>query len=144
MKSKLWMVLQGWGSWCGRGRGNNRDGRGSGSKCAVYEAEMSDTSKPIIDATDSEVDIVKLLQMYGMVSTEGSELKHRRPKKDTTDEISMVPIQTLSGIHTTDLAHKSPLALQGSPLEYSVDDIEWSHVKIFCQLSHILFPILSQ
>ena len=67
---------------------------------------MSDTSKPIIDATNPEVDVVKLLQTYGMVPTEGSELKHRRPKKVATDEISMVPIQTLSDIHTTEFAHK--------------------------------------
>ena len=83
-------------SWCGRGRGN-RSNRGSGSRCAVYEAETSDTSKPTIDATNS-VDVVKLLQAYGMVPTEGSELKHRKIKKVATDEISVVPIQTLSDI----------------------------------------------
>ena len=54
------------------------ENRGHGSKCAVCEAEMSDTSKPIVDATNSEVDVVKLLQAYGMVPTEGLELKHRR------------------------------------------------------------------
>ena len=86
------------GSWCGRGRGSNRSNRGNGSKCAVYETEMLDTSKPIIDATNSVVDVVKLLQAYGMVPTEGSELKHRKIKKVATDEISMVPIQTLSDI----------------------------------------------
>ena len=53
------------------------------------------------------MDVVKLLQAYGMVPTEGSELKHRRPKKVATDEISVVPIQTLSDIHTTELAHKT-------------------------------------
>ena len=94
-------------SWHARGRGNNRGGKGCGSKCAVYEAGTSDTSKPIIDATNSEVDVVKLLQAYGMVPTEGSELKHRRPKKVTTDEISVVPIQALCDIHTTELAHKT-------------------------------------
>ena len=83
------------GSWHGRGRGSNRSNRDHGSKCAVYEAETSDTSKPIIDATNSEVYVVKLLQAYGMVPTEGSELKHRRTKKVATDEISVVPIQTL-------------------------------------------------
>ena len=62
------------GSWHSRGRG----GRGPGSKRAVYEAETTDTSKPIVDATNSDVDIVRLLQVYGMVPTEGSELKHRR------------------------------------------------------------------
>ena len=49
------------GSWHGRGRGSNRSNRGHGSKRAVYEAETSDTSKPIVDATNSEVDVVKLL-----------------------------------------------------------------------------------
>ena len=57
----------------------------------MYEAEASDTSKPIVDTTNSEVDVVKLLQVYGMVPTEGSELKHRR-KKVTSHEISVVPI----------------------------------------------------
>ena len=70
------------------------------------------------------MDVVKPLQAYGMVPTEGSELKHRRPKKVATDEISMVPIQTLSDIHTTELAHKT-LVLRGSSLEYNTDDIEW-------------------
>ena len=65
-------------SWHGRSRGNRS--RGHGSKLTVYEAETSDTSKPIVDATNSEVDVVKLLQAYGMVPTEGSELKHRRKK----------------------------------------------------------------
>ena len=74
------------GSWCSRGRGNRS--RGHGSKCVVYEGETSDTSKPIVDATNSEVDVVKLLQAYGMVPTEGSKLKHRR-KKVATDEISI-------------------------------------------------------
>ena len=94
------------GSWHGKGRGNNRGGKGHGSKCAVYEAETSDTSKPTIDATNPEVDVVKLLQAYGMVPTKGLELKHRRPKKVATDEISLVPIQTISNIHTAELAHK--------------------------------------
>ena len=66
------------GSWRGRGRGSNRSNRGHVSKRAVYKAETSDTSKPIVDATNSEIDVVKLLQAYGMVPTEGSELKHRR------------------------------------------------------------------
>ena len=71
------------GSWYGRGRG----GRGHGSKHAVYEADTTDTSKPIADATNSDGDIIRLLQAYGMVPTEGSELKHRR-KKVATDEIT--------------------------------------------------------
>ena len=43
---------------------------------------------------------MKLLQAYGMVPTEGSELKHREVNKVTTDEISLVPTQTLNDIHT--------------------------------------------
>ena len=56
--------------------------------------------KNLVDATNSEVDVVKLLQAYGMIPTEGSELKHRRVKKVATDEISVVPFQTLGDIHT--------------------------------------------
>ena len=44
------------GSWHGRGRG----GGGHGSKHAVYEAETTDTSKPLVDATNSNVNIVRL------------------------------------------------------------------------------------
>ena len=52
----------------------------------MYEAETANTSKPIVDATNSEVDVVKLLQAYGMVPTEGSESKHRRINKVATDQ----------------------------------------------------------
>ena len=45
------------GSWDGRGRGH-------GSKYAVYEAETTDTSKPIVDATNSEMDVVKLTGIW--------------------------------------------------------------------------------
>ena len=57
----------------------------------MYEAETSDISKPTVDATNSEVDVVKLLQAYGIVPTDESELKHRK-KKVVADGISMVPI----------------------------------------------------
>ena len=107
------------GSWHGRGRGN-RSNRGHGSKHAAYEAEMSDTSKPIVDATNSEIDVVKLLQAYGIVPTEGSELKHRT-KKVATDEISMMPIQMLGDNFTL---KSKPLVLRGSPVECNVD-IQW-------------------
>ena len=83
---------------------------------------MSDTSKPIVDATNSEVDVVKLLQACGMVPTEGSELKHRRVKKVATDETSVVPIQTLSDITFEPVL--KPLVLQGSPLECNID-VQW-------------------
>ena len=45
-----------------------------------------------------------------MVPIEGSELKPKKPKKVTTDEINMIPIKTLSNVHSTELAHK-PLVL---------------------------------
>ena len=102
------------GSWHSRGRG----GRGSGSKHAVYEAETTDTSKPIVDATNSEVDVVQLLQAYGMVPTEGSELKHRR-KKVATDEIST--IQTLGDDFTFE---PKPLILPGSLVECNIS-VQW-------------------
>ena len=104
------------GSWHGRGRGS----RGHGSKGAVYEAETTDTSKPIVDATNSDVDIVRLLQAYGMVPTEGSELKHRR-KKVATDEITV--IQTLA-FGDDFIFEPIPLVLHGSPLECNID-VQW-------------------
>ena len=61
------------GSWHCRGTGS----KGRGSRHAAYEAEINDTSKLIIDSTSSEVDVVKLLQAYGMEPTGGSELKHQ-------------------------------------------------------------------
>ena len=66
--------------------------------------------------------MVKLLQAYSMVPSAGSELKHR--KKVATDEISMVPIQTISDIQTIELACKT-LVLRGSPLEYNTEDLEY-------------------
>ena len=77
------------GYWCGRGRSNNR-GRGRDqSRCNVHEAETQDTSKPIVDTTNSDVDVVKLLQAYGMVNSEGSELRHRKVKQTDVDYISV-------------------------------------------------------
>ena len=103
------------GSWHGRGRG----GRGHGSRCAVYEAETTDTSKPIVDATNSEVDVIKMLQAYGMVPTDGSELKHKRMKKVATDEISVV--QDLDNDFTFE---PKPLVLHGSLVECNID-VQW-------------------
>ena len=109
------------GSRHGRGRGSNRGGKGHGSKCAVYVAETFDTSKPIVDATNSKVDVVKLLQANGMVPTEGSELKHRRTKRVMTNEISVMPIQTLGDNFTLE---SKPLVPRGSPVECNVD-VQW-------------------
>ena len=84
----------------------------------MYEAETTDTSKSIVDETNSEVDIVKLLQAYCMVPTEGSELKHRR-KEVATDEICV--IQTLGDDFMFEL---KPLVLHGSPVECNID-VQW-------------------
>ena len=99
-------------SWHGKGRGS----RGRGSKHAVYEAETTDTSKPIVDTINSEVDVVKLLQAYGMVPTDRSELKHRRTKKVATDEICVV--QSLDNDFTCD---PKPMVLHGSLVECNID-----------------------
>ena len=64
------------------------------------------------------MDVVKLLQAYGMVPTEGSELKHRR-KKATTDEISI--IQNLGDDFTFE---PKPLELHQSPVECNID-VQW-------------------
>ena len=93
------------GSWHGKGRG----GKGRGSKHTVYEAETTDTSKPMVDTTNSEVDVIKLLQAYGMVPTDGSELKHRRTKKVATDEICVV--QNLDNDFTFE---PKPMVLHGN------------------------------
>ena len=58
-----------------------------------------------------------------MVPTEGSELKYRRTKKVTSDEISVVPIQTLGNL--TFEPEPKPLVLQGCPLECNIDDVQW-------------------
>ena len=81
----------------------------------MYKAETSDTSKPIEDATNSEVDVIKLLKTYGMVPTEGSELKHRR-KKVATDEICVV--QDLDTYFTVDF---KPMVLHESPVKCNTD-----------------------
>ena len=93
---------------------------------------MSDTSKPIIYVTNSEVDVVKLLQAYGMVPIEGSELKHRKIKKVATGEISMVPIQTLGDIAFEPVL--KPLVLRGSPLECNVD-VQWESCEDISQIN---------
>ena len=59
-----------------------------------------------------------------MIPTEGSELKHRIVKKVTTDEIGVVPIQTLGDIHIIEPVPK-PLVLRAIPLECSIDDVQW-------------------
>ena len=57
-----------------------------------------------------------------MVPTEGSELKYRKIKKVATDEISVVPIQTLGNIAFEPVL--KPLVLRGSPLECNIE-VQW-------------------
>ena len=118
-------------SWHGRGRGC----RGCGSKCAVYEAKTTDTSKPIVDATNSEVDVVKLLQAYGMVPTEGSELKHRRKLLLMRLALSGLLVMTLhlNPNHYAEVQWNVTLMYSGNRL-----------MKILCQLIHTSPPILFQ
>ena len=70
------------GYWHGHGRNTNR-GKSRDTRHNVHEVEAQDTSKPITDTTNSDVDVVKLLQAYGMVNSEGSELRHRKCSRPT-------------------------------------------------------------
>ena len=49
------------GYWHGHGRNTNR-GKSHDIRHNVHDAEAQDTSKPIADTTNSDVDVVKLLQ----------------------------------------------------------------------------------
>ena len=71
----------------------------------------------MVDSTNSEVDVVKLLQAYGMVPTDGSELKCRQ--KVATDEICA--IQDLGDDFTS---NSMPLIPHGSPVECNTD-VQW-------------------
>ena len=104
----------------------------------MYEAKASDTSKPIVDTTNSKVDVIKLLQAYGMVPTEGSELKHRRTKKVATDEICVV--QNLDNDFTYD---SMPMVLHGSPVECNID-VQWETCDAILPIStHIDDHVIS-
>ena len=70
------------GYWCGCGRSQSRSRSRDQSRRNIHEAEFThDTSKHIIDSTNSEVNVVKLLQAYCMVNSEGSELRYRKVKQ---------------------------------------------------------------
>ena len=86
----------------------------------MYEAETTDASKPIVNATNSDVDIIRLLQACGMVPTEGSELKHRR-KKVAADEVSIIQTLALGDDFTFE---PKPLVLHGSLVECNID-VQW-------------------
>ena len=80
------------GYWHGRGR-NTKGCRGhiNDTRRNVHEAEgeARDTSKPIADTTNLEVDVVKLLQAYGMVNSDRSGLRHRKVKQIDINDISV-------------------------------------------------------
>ena len=130
------------GYWCGCGRSTNR-GRGhvNDTRCNVHEAEAEtqDISKPIADTTNSEVDVVKLLQAYGMVNSNSSGLRHRKVKQIDVDDISVQTSNFANDVHAIDLASK-PVVLHGSALSDDVDvlwesteDIQPIHI---CTASH--------
>ena len=62
-----------------------------------------DTSKPIADTTNSEVDVVKLLQAYGMVNSNGSGLRHRKVKQIDINDISVQTSNFANDVHMIDL-----------------------------------------
>ena len=126
--------------WHGHGRNTNR-GRGhvSDTRRTVHEAEVRDTSKPIADTSNSEIDVVKLLHAYGMVNSDRSGLRHRKAKQIDIDDISVQTSSFANDVHTIDLASK-PVVLHGSTLSDDVDvlwesteDIQPIHI---CTASH--------
>ena len=123
--------------WHGCGRNTNRGrGRINDSRHNVHETEVEarDTSKPIADTTNSEVDVVKLLQAYGMVNSDRSGLRHRKVKQVDIDDISVQTSNFANDVHVIDLASK-PMVLHGSALLNDVnilwestEDIQTIHV----------------
>ena len=109
---------------------------GHGSKHAVFEAKTTDTSKPIVDATNSKVDVVKMLQAYCMVSSEGSELKHRRKSQLMRSASSRLLVMTLY-LNTN---HWYYVEVQwNATLMYS-----GNHLMKICQFTRTSPPILFQ
>ena len=103
------------------------------------EAETQDTLKPIADTTNLEVNVVKLLQAYGMVNSDRSGLRHRKVKQLDVNDISVQTSNFANDVHAIDLASK-PVVLHGSALSDDVDvlwesteDIQPIHV---CTASH--------
>ena len=112
------------GYWCGCGRSQNRSRSRDQSRCNIHEAESTqDTSRLIVDSTSSEVDVVKLLQAYGMVSSEGSELRHRKVKQWDINYISVETSKFAYDVNTTNLEPKF-LVLHGSPLTKYIDVLQ--------------------
>ena len=107
------------GYWCGQGRSTNR-GRSHDARHNIHEAEAQDNSKPIGDTINSDVDVVKLLQAYGMTNSDGSELRHRKVRQIDIDDISVQTSNFANDVRAIDLASK-PVVLHGSTLSDDVD-----------------------
>ena len=103
------------GSWHGQGRGTSS--RGHGFRCSINETEVSDTSKPLDDSTKSEVDMVRLLQVYGTVPSKGTELKRRKQVIDESSTVNSLALEFT-------LPVPMPLVLHGAPLEADID-VQW-------------------
>ena len=66
------------------------------------------------------MDVVKLLQAYGMVSSEGSELRQRKVKQMDIGFISMQTNNFVNDVHAVSLEPK-PLVLHGSSLTLEIN-----------------------
>ena len=85
------------------------------------------------------MDVVKLLQVYGMVNSDRSGLRHRKVKQIDVDDINMQTSNFANDVHMIDLASK-PVVLHGSALSDDVnilwkitEDIQPIHL---CAASH--------
>ena len=85
------------------------------------------------------MDVVKLLQAYGMVNSDKSGLRHRKVKQIDVDDISMQTSNFANDVHVIDLASKL-VVLHGSALSNDVnilwesaEDIQPIHI---CSASH--------
>ena len=83
--------------------------------------------------------MVKLLQVYGMVNSDRSGLRHRKVKQIDIDDISVQTSNFANDVHMVDLASK-PVILHGNALLddvnvlwESTEDIQSIHV---CTVSH--------
>ena len=83
--------------------------------------------------------MVKLLQVYGMVNSDRSGLRHRKVKQVDVDDISVQTSNFVNDVHMVDLASK-PVILHGNALLddvnilwESTEDIQPIHV---CTASH--------
>ena len=85
------------------------------------------------------MDVIKLLQAYGMVNSDRSEVRHRKVKQIDIYDISVQTSNFANDVHVIDLASK-PMVLHGSALSNDVnvlwestEDIQPIHI---CIASH--------